>query len=197
MLDITGSPRLSYDYRIQKVESYFWAHSKALCGPGSVATKLRAWHRGLATSAMHGSKTWHSNKSISSTMKVWECRLLRKMFRLMRAPDEGCMAFNRTTANRICQWAQLHRVKFLHHRALLSVFEAAWREREFSTPGGIEILCQLQRYRDRSSWEEVKHESTWLRTQHSSNMGPRAEWENLLVLVFGAGWRAMRSTCAT
>ena len=58
MLDRVGSSRLSLDHRLLRGEANFWAQSRKLCGPASFAAKMKAWHAGPSTSALHGASTW-------------------------------------------------------------------------------------------------------------------------------------------
>jgi hypothetical protein len=108
------------------------------------------------------------------------------------------MQYNERTSTRIRDWSQRFNFKQLHHRILKAVFRSAWRETTFQTPGGGALLSQVRGSRHRSWWESVKHESVWTRTHHGFKhwkKGPRTEWEDSFVEVYGYGWRAVRDSC--
>ena len=126
-------------------------------------------------------------------MKAWEFRWLRKVLRLRRRPDETQEKYNRRTANKICTWARGNNFKLMHQRALFAVFKGAWREHAIDSP-----LRRLRHFRVRDRWEGVKHEPACLRKGFDwvhSGMGPRTEWEDILVLAYGPGWRTVRDQC--
>ena len=139
-LDGRGSSWRSVNYRLLKGEACFWVQSVALCGASGVQAKLRAWTAGPATCAIHDSSSWHVAQDLLTAVKRWEFKWLRKILRLKRAPDENLYEYNCRTSRRIIQWSQATKSKLMHHRVLLSIFHAAWREAHHKIPRFADAL---------------------------------------------------------
>ena len=150
ILDMKGSTAESFQHRLAKGESCCRAQMKTLTGIGRVASKLAGWHAGPAASVLHCSSTWHVTKNLLVTLKRWEFNHLRKVFRLRRRQDEGQMEYNRRTSKRISEWSRGSRFKLLHHRVLLAIFKAAWREEHLKPPGGDNLLKACRCFRNRA-----------------------------------------------
>ena len=117
--------------------------------------KFQAWTSGPATSALQGMATWHVTKQLLTKIKRWEFSWLRKLLRLRRRAAEGQFDYNTRTANIIIQWSYDFNCKLMHHRILLDVFKAAWRE-TMNYPDGIPHLNNVRRFRDRHWWDGVR-----------------------------------------
>ena len=45
-LDVKGSTNMSLHHRLRKAEGKFWGHARIFTGPGSIASKFKAWAQG-------------------------------------------------------------------------------------------------------------------------------------------------------
>jgi hypothetical protein len=200
VFDAKASTETSIDHRLLKGDGRRHLYAKAFKGVGSVASKLKAWSRGPATSAIYGCGNWHLSKHSLEKVKRWEFGRLRSLLRLRRKPGEGQMEYNRRTITRIVNWFHRCKCKMLHHRVLQSMFMNAWREANHEYPDGQLHLRDTRECRTRKWWSKVKYESVWTRGLHDMmhwTKGHHAECEDVLVMVFGDDWRLVRNGCNT
>ena len=126
----------SIDHRLCKAEAHFNLHRRAFSSAGSIASKLRSWVRGPATSALYGSSNWHVSQTSLLRIKRWEFGLLRRALRMRAKPGEGSMLNNQRTAKQLQSWFRTNGCWMLHHRVLREVFLNAWREHQHEYPDG-------------------------------------------------------------
>ena len=113
---------ISVDYRLCKAEALYWKHANIYRGPGALPNKIRAWTRGPATSVLFGACSWHLNKEVLQTLRVWEWRFIRKTIGWRRKPDQGQMQFNEWTSRKIWTWFQKTKQQPLYLRVPQSCF---------------------------------------------------------------------------
>ena len=195
LLDHRGSSTCSFEHRQQKGEACFWAHSADFVGLGTAEDKFRAWCSGPSASIAYGSSSWHVTSSMLLAAKRWEYKFLRRALRLRRRASEGCMDYNQRTARIIESWACRFKCRLLHHRILHGIFRQAWREEHQSYPAGQNHVRSSHLFRNREWWAGTQ-QVPWrsrrdLGLMHSAP-GHEAEWEDVLVMVYGAHWRAFR-----
>lgn len=89
MVDRTDRTIVMAEHRVRKVEGNFWANSKLLKGPASMGTKVAAWVRAPAASAIFECGIWIMTKTLLIKPSGWERKWLRRALRWKPRPGEA------------------------------------------------------------------------------------------------------------
>ena len=199
MFDACADTTTSVEHRLRKGEACFWKNWKVLSGPGTVCSKLRAWHAAPSSSAAFGSGCWHVSKHLLVRLQRWEWNLLLKMLKMRWKPDEGKMQYNKRTHALIVKWLSENRIVPLFCKILHAVFKSAWREKCLTSHGGINYLSLCRNFRTRAWWEGIK-DLHYYRSRVGlvfEGTGHVREWEEVFCDTLGMFWRSTRDACTS
>ena len=78
-----------------------------------------------------------------------------------------------------------------------AIFDEAWRERQFTSPGRVNYLALARAYCERLFGESVKDFEKQRRAEGvvHAGFGYRRELEDMICTAFGAEWRLRRDRC--
>ncbi|CAK0844380.1 unnamed protein product [Prorocentrum cordatum] len=136
MISHEGDTTTSVDHRLGKAVGKYLSNAGTYKAKGSIASEMRAWFTGPATSAAHGSSTWHLAQNVVVRLRRCELPFLWKMLGFRRGPGEGQVMFMIRTARQLERWLRVTSARPLHLRVFQGVFRAAWREHNFAHHGG-------------------------------------------------------------
>ena len=191
-------------FKFHATTNSWHAHRKVrldkLCLP--LGRRIRAWHDSPSMVAAYNADTWHITAQLLRELRTWELKMLRRMLKLQRRPDEGYVQYNMRTAATIEKWFRTAHVPTLPMRVLKTVFKAAWRDDAFKLDCGDAPLRDARDYRSALWWQTHCYfappcRRKQMRTSHQRAGMPKTKWEQLFVEVWGIHWRSRRQACTT
>ena len=115
--------------------------------------RLRAWRDSPASVASYNAETWHVSAHSLADLRTWELKMLRRMLKLRRRPEEGYMQYNQRTAACIHKWCSRSNVVLLYARVVKAVYKAAWTDNAFTLDSGASPLKSVRQYRSAEWWQ--------------------------------------------
>ena len=199
LLDSIGSTAASVHFNISRAEANYFKNQELLgnsCLP--VFKRLRAWYATSSMIAAYNCETWHLTASIPMELRTWELKMLRRMLKMRRRPEEGCQQYNTRTAEFIRKLLSKAGVLPLHFRVLRAVFKEAWKNHNFVLDSGDSPLKIARGFRNTQWWQtHCFLNSNTQRRKHRRVGMPHALWENPFVVVWGIDWFSQLANCCS
>ena len=104
LFDDTGSTERIPAHRQAIADAIYYKHKHLFQHPSPVHLRLMAWHDSSATLAIFGASTWHLTAAVLPTLRSWELRKLRQVFRLRRQPLEPFDRYNQPKRHHRTPW---------------------------------------------------------------------------------------------
>ena len=173
-----------------------WSHNEAFRAKSTLKEKLEAWYAAPAASTLYGSNSWAVTRALLESLRRWELKWLRKIFKFRWKPQEGRFGYNVRTARLLDRWKERLALPHLHHRLLRGIFKSAWRSRR-NNPGG-QLDC-ARRYEDHLWWLGVKGLPYNKHLREGAlhwKQGTRPTFETILVYLVGEDWTTIIDGCS-
>ena len=189
-----GSSVESFDFRLRQADKLVYKHEKLLKKPGPLGPRLDAWRSASQASAAYASGTYALTRALLVTARSWEFKVLRRILKVRRKPEEAFFIYCQRSAARIQKWLELFHVAPLHIVILRNVFRAVWKDH-----GANKVAAAIRDDRSRVWWTAHQNDPLHVRRvigAVASRPGPKTCFEDVFVTAFGVDWRKIRDSCA-